>query len=69
MARIKFVEAFFEMFRLFYLRYQIFDEFDYLDQGSMTIAECEAYFYTLSRYSTISISLKFEQIQKFVTRL
>lgn len=38
------------------------DEFDHLEQGFMTVSKYEAHFYALSKYSYVSISIKFEQI-------
>lgn len=45
------------------------DEFDYLDQGSMNVAEYEAHFYALSGYSYVSISIESEKFQNFVKGL
>lgn len=45
------------------------DEFDHLKQGSMSIANYEAHFYALFRYSATNISTKLKRIDKFVKRL
>lgn len=51
------------------LRDHMHDEFDYLEQRSMTIAEYEVCFYALSRYSIANISTESERICKFVKGL
>lgn len=45
------------------------DDFVHLEQIFKSIAEYEAHFCTLTRYSTTKISTKFERIQKFVKEL
>lgn len=51
------------------MRDWIRDEFDCLEQGSMSIAQFEAYFYALSKYSYTSISIESEKIQKYIRGL
>lgn len=51
------------------LRDRIKDEFDRLDQGSMTIIEYEVNFNALSRYYIANIAIESEKIEKFVNRL
>lgn len=46
----------------------MYDKFDNLQKGFMTIIE-NAHFYTLPRYSVANISIKSEQIQKFIKGL
>ena len=47
----------------------MWNEFDHLEQGSMTVVEYEACFHALSRYSYDSISTEFKKIQKFMKGL
>lgn len=47
----------------------MFEEFDHLEWGSMTIFKYETHFHTLSKYSVASISIEFEWIKKFIKGL
>lgn len=48
------------------LRDQIRGELDHLEQGSMTIMECEAYFHAFCRYSYAKIPIDSKNILKFI---
>lgn len=65
----QFFEAFLVRFVSYSLRDQMFEEFDHLEWGSMTIFKYETHFHTLSKYSVASISIEFEWIKKFIKGL
>ena len=65
----QFAEALLDRFIPCNLRDQSRDEFDYLQKGSIIIAEYKACFYFQSRYSYDSISTESEKIQKSVKGL
>ena len=69
MTWTQFFEAFLERFVPFNLRDQMRDEFDHLEQGSMSIAKDEARLHALARFLAASISSKYERIQKFIKGL
>lgn len=56
MTWASFYDALFERFVSYNFRGQMHDDFDYLKQGFMTIAEHEVCFDALSRYSAADIS-------------
>lgn len=58
----KFTEVFLDCFVPLSLRDQMRYEFDHLEQGFMTVAEHEACFYALFKYSYASIFIKFDKI-------
>lgn len=65
----QFFETFLDRFLPYSLRDQLRDDFDYLEQGFMVVAEYDARFHALFRYSYVSFSTEFENIQKFVKGL
>ena len=62
----QFTEIFLERFVPYSLRDRRRDEFDRLEQGSMTVSEYEARFHELSRYAMASIPSEFERIRRLV---
>lgn len=51
------------------MRDKLGDEFDYLEQCSMTISQSGSQLYTLSRDTTTSIYIKPQEIRKFIKGL